>query len=277
MKGIGSGYCIFFLAILFLLFFSSGCLDTLEKKDNEDHPDQLTSWPLEIYTEEQPPFNYMNDMGQIAGRSTEVVQKIMNRIGVQYPIHMKPWAEGYNTVLTTNHTALYSTIMTHEREPMFKWVGPIAEVEFSFFTCSDNPVEINTLDDLRKNGKIAVVQSDARDQYLESLQFNNTLKLADDMECIKALSRGDAEFWLGTKDIYVQNVKRTMWENIPDFRRIEIPIMSQRLYIAFNRETPDQVIEEWQRELDSIKEDGTYDLIQSRYMPYICSWVPCTP
>ena len=29
--------------------------------------------------------------------------------------------------------------------------------------------------------------------------------------------------------------------------------------------------------LDEMKSDGTYDMIIERYMPYICSWVKCTP
>jgi len=35
----------------------------------------------------------MNNDGQIAGRSTEVVLEIMKRLEVDYPIYLEPWAE----------------------------------------------------------------------------------------------------------------------------------------------------------------------------------------
>jgi|GEM_PF-835353 len=266
-------------ALIFILFMAvSGCLNGAPKQnlDVQDNNTPLFQ-PIIMYTEEQPPFNYINDEGRVSGRSTEVVREIMKRLGEDHSIHMVSWADGYRDVLTEPNTAIYSIIMTHERDQMFRWVGPIAELEYAFFTCSDNPAAIRTIDDLRTRGDIAVVRDDARELYLHALHMPNVLPLEDDEACIKALSSGKAEFWLGTKEIYTQNAKRTIWEHVPELRRIDLPMLSHRLYIGFNRKTPEPVINTWQQTLDEIKADGTYDLIQNRYMPYICSWVRCTP
>jgi len=37
------------------------------------------------------------------------------------------------------------------------------------------------------------------------------------------------------------------------------------LYIAFNKNTPDTIIEKWQKALDDIKKDGTYQKILNKY------------
>ncbi|MCA1916340.1 ABC transporter substrate-binding protein [Methanospirillum hungatei] len=274
--GVESIVCI----LLMIFAMMSGCIitDTEYKTDNLTLNQSLDdSDSLVLYTEEQPPFNYINEHGQLSGRSTEIVKEIMRRLGVKYPIHMVPWAEGYRTVITTPNTAIYSIIMTHERESMFKWVGPIADLEYSFFSRSDNQLNNTSLESFKHCGKIAVVSNDAREWYLTAQGFDNILSLDSDAACIHALAEKKADFWLGTKDIYAQNVKRSIWQNMPEFQIIEGNVPLQRVYIGFNRKTPDSVIKSWQETLDGMKDDGTYDRIQNRYMPYICSWVRCTP
>lgn len=269
---------LFLITLLILIVVMSGCLktDTIHVYDvsQKDPDDNLQ---IQIYTEEQAPFNYINDHGHLSGRSTEMVREIMRRLKVSYPIHLVPWADGYRTVITTPNTAIYSIIMTHERDAMFRWVGPIAELEYSFYARSDNSENITSIEALKHSGSIAVVSNDARELYLNALGFENILPLESDTACIKALAREEVDFWLGTKDIYAQNVKRSMWDDVPEFHIASVPVPLQRIYIGFNRNTPDSVINAWQEKLDEMKEDGTYDLIQNRYMPYICSWVRCTP
>lgn len=261
--------------IMVLLVVLAGCVFTGRGNESpareRNQGDSFT-----IYTEELPPLNYIDEQGNVAGRSTEIVQEIMERLHVRYPIHVVPWSTGYRATLTTPGTAIYSTIRTHEREQMFKWVGPVAEIEYSYYTRSGNPHTVHTLSDLGNFGKIAVVRDDAREQYLISLNFTNILPLDDEAACIRALSSGEAEFWLGTRDMYTQNAKRTMWDNTPEFTILDLPPVIEQVYIAFNRDIPDETIEAWQEALDEIKQDGTYDTIQTRYMPYICSWVPCS-
>ena len=266
------------VVLFVLLLLMSGCVSPFQEKTSTTSiPHYAVSLPpLVIYTEEQPPFNYINERGEVSGRSTEMVREIMARIGADYPITLQQWTDGYQTVQSTTNTAIYSTILTHERDSMFKWVGPIAELQYSFYTRADNPVEIRAVQNLHTHGKIAVVRNDAREQYLKALNLTNILPLDDDTACMNALLSGEAEFWLGTRDISSQNAKRQQ-ESIHEFRILDLPVISHQLYIAFNRKTPDQVIQVWQQALDDMKCDGTYDLIQNRYMPYICSWVKCTP
>lgn len=43
------------------------------------------------------------------------------------------------------------------------------------------------------------------------------------------------------------------------------PIMESQLYIAFHKETSEEVIQRWQKALDEIKKDGTYQKILQKY------------
>lgn len=230
---------------------------------------------LELYTEEQPPLNYVDQQGRVSGRSTEIVREIMKRLGTDAPIHLTGWTSGYNKVLSTPGTAIFSTTLTHQRDPLFKWVGPIAYVEYSFFARDDYATPIKSLADVQKAGLIAVVANTGRHQTLQSSKVGNLLLCYDDKECVDAVITGRAALWFGTRDMYSQNAKRLG----PEMNRIiEVwPYMTRGLYIAFNRKTPDAEIQAWQKTFDGMKEDGTFDMIQERFMPYICSWVKCTP
>ncbi|MFH0966893.1 MAG: transporter substrate-binding domain-containing protein [Methanobacteriota archaeon] len=264
----------FILIGLFILF--SGCTTKEMSKPSDIIPVKFEgSSHLELYTEEQPPMSYIDQQGRVSGRSTEIVRELMKRLEIDAPIHLGEWSAGYNPVLSTPGTAIFSTTLTHQRDPMFKWVGPIADVEYSFFGRDDYTIPIHSLADVKKAGIIAVVGNTGRHQSLQSGNITNLLLCYDDKECVEAVLTGKAALWFGTKDMYAQNAKQLG----PEMNRIiEVwPYMTRGMYIAFNRKTPDTEIKIWQEALDGMKADGTYDMILERFMPYICSWVKCAP
>lgn len=260
--------------ILLLLVLSSGCTNTTPQISDETGSGAAPG-SLVLYTEEQPPMNYIDEKGDVAGRSTAIVKEIMKRQNINAPIHLTNWTTGYNIVLTTPNTAIFSTTLTHQRDSMFKWVGPIATVEYSFFGRDDFPTQISSISDVRKAGPVAVVGNTGRHQTLQSSGVTNLLLCEDDEACVEALLEGKAALWFGTKDMYAQNAKKLSSE----MNRIKEvwPFINRGSYIAFNRNTPDSEIEKWQTTLDGMKEDGAFEVIVERYMPYICSWVKCTP
>ncbi|MDD1725142.1 MAG: transporter substrate-binding domain-containing protein [Methanospirillum sp.] len=265
-------YILIGILVIFLLF--SGCTTPSPRVSNQSLTPVATE-SLVLYTEEQPPMNYIDENGDVAGRSTAIVREIMKRQNINAPIHLTNWTTGYNVVLTTPNTAIFSTTLTHQRDSMFKWVGPIATVEYSFFGRDDFPTQISSVSDVRKAGLVAVVGNTGRHQTLQSSGVTNLLLCEDDEACVEALLEGKAALWFGTKDMYAQNAKKLS----SDMNRIKEvwPFISRGSYIAFNRNVPDSEIEKWQDALDEMKEDGTFEVIVERYMPYICSWVKCTP
>ena len=74
---------------------------------------------LELYTEENPPINFSRD-GKPAGLTVEVVQELLRRTHTTAPIHIVPWARGYQEARTHPNVALFVAVRTAEREPLFK-------------------------------------------------------------------------------------------------------------------------------------------------------------
>jgi polar amino acid transport system substrate-binding protein len=87
---------------------------------------------LKILTEESPPLNFIKD-GEITGLATEVVRELGKRTGSAATIRLVPWQEGYQALLEQPDVALFSTVMTAERKPLFKWVGPLAVLDTNLY------------------------------------------------------------------------------------------------------------------------------------------------
>ena len=255
---------------------SCGCfdVDTVTKLDDKTGIFD-TGRSIRLYTEEQPPYNFITSQGTVSGSSAEVVNEIAKRTGDRISVTLVTWDKGIQTVSEENGTALFSTVRTDEREPNYKWVGPISTVELAFYGRKGFSDNISTIEDLRDIGPIAVVRNDVREDVLSENNIENRIIFPDDYACIDALMKDTAVLWFGTSDILSQSAK-TLAVNPESLKKVWV-YMKADLYIAFNRETPDDLIIRWQTALDEMKDDGTFTMIQERYIPFVCSWVTCVP
>lgn len=220
---------------------------------------------LQVVTEDYPPYNYSQD-GKVVGFCTDVVREILKRADLDYSIHSHPWAESYKMAQTQPNVLIYSIARNVEREPLFKWVEVIARTEVYFFKLkSRTDIEIKTFDDIKKY-KIGAVEDDFRAQWLIKQGIEDRLTLvANDMQNMHNLFDHKIDiFPIGEFVAYhlahqegraFNNLEKTMY----------IKDMSADLYMAFSNQTPDVVVEKCKQALFEIKQDGTYEIIKSKY------------
>ncbi|PKL60321.1 MAG: hypothetical protein CVV33_03270 [Methanomicrobiales archaeon HGW-Methanomicrobiales-4] len=268
-----------FIPLLLILILGlstgfSGCLYTETSESDTNKTDAFNpESDIALFTEEQPPYNYITNQGFVSGSSTEIVKEIANRTGDKITINLVTWQKGITIVSEKPGTALFSTVRTQEREQNFSWVGPISTVELVIYGRKDFPITTSNISDLKENGPIAVVKNDVREEILRTNNITDLIIFSDDYSCIEALQSKKASLWFGTSDIFAQSSK--ILDTEPDnFKKVCV-YMKGDLYIAFNRKTPDMVIQRWQKALDTMKTDGTYEMIIGRYLPFVCSWITC--
>jgi polar amino acid transport system substrate-binding protein len=217
-----------------------------------------TSLALTVLTEEAPPMNYTEN-GQVTGLATDVVRGIMNRLGVGYHIQCKPWSEGYDMVQKQANVALFATARTAARENLFQWVGPIAAHQWVFFSRSNSGLNITSLDDAKKVGSIAVYKDDARAQYLTEQGFTNLVTVADVKACLMKLVSGEADLAAASNLGGFLAAQSAGLD--PGSLKIAHIFNTVDLYIAFQKDTPKEVVQTWQRALDAMKADGAVSAI----------------
>ncbi len=215
-----------------------------------------------IMTEEYPPFNYM-DNGKLTGVSTEIMMELTKRVGHHSDIKLLPWARAYGLIQKKGGQILYSMTRTEQREEMFKWVGPVANNNWVFFAKKGSGITVSSLEDAKKVGKIGTYKDDAAETFLKDKGFTNIDSVVDDKQNVPKLMAGRTNLWIVGE---MQGVYKAKQAGKADQLEKVFDVLETELYIAFSKDTSDEVIAKWQTALDAMKADGTYDAMKKKYM-----------
>lgn len=79
---------------------------------------------LRAYTEEFAPFNY-TEQGQPHGLAVLMLQEVAKRAGLSVDTRFMPWQRAVNGNADDTNSILFTTVRTVQREPLYRWVGPI--------------------------------------------------------------------------------------------------------------------------------------------------------
>ena len=214
---------------------------------------------LTIITEDYPPLNYVEN-GELRGPSVDIVRAIKDRLVIGSKIKVYPWARGYKYLETRKNTALFSTTRSKSRENLFKWVGPISEKKMGLFAKRDRKIKLKTLEDAKKY-LIGVQRDSVRMQYLEERGFKNFDASTTATANLKKLMAGRNDLWFADNATVAGNCKKL---NI-EVKELELILEFENTFqhIAFNKETPDGIINQWQKTYDGlVEEEVVKDIFQ---------------
>ncbi len=262
-----AGYVIAVMCVVIGCSITAGCATTAPAPQPQASGTPVvaaaTDAGFRIITEESPPFNFAGADGKAAGVATDVVQGILTRLNQTAAIEILPWSEGYAFARAGPRVALYSTARTAERENLFKWVGPIASNDFTFYGKNGTRLNINSLEAAKKAGRIGVVKDDVRYQFLQENRFTTITTCGSDAGCLRDLMAGTTDLWLGSSMNAAEIARNTGIDR--SAVRALYEVRTVPLYIAFSPDTPDTVITRWQDALDMMKRDGTFEALQTTY------------
>jgi len=226
---------------------------------------------LTLYTEEFPPFNY-SEKGKIVGVSTEIVEAVMKRAGMEHSIKSLPWARTYKMSQAKTNSFIYSISRRAKREELFQWVGIITPATQSIFALSNRAdVRINALEDLNKY-KVGTTVEDSREAYLASKGF--------DVEKFQRVA-GDSAYVLNYKklkkkridvmpmpDAVMSHISKQQGDNPSSVLKKVFPLkeISQGgYYLAASLSTPEVTVEKVRVALESFKKTNEYKMILKKW------------
>ncbi|MCP3922938.1 MAG: amino acid ABC transporter substrate-binding protein [Desulfobacterales bacterium] len=216
-----------------------------------------------VYISEYPPFCYTKD-GKVTGFATEIVSEIMQRIGVYNNISSLPWKRAYKYLSDRPDIILFTVTRTKAREELFKWVGPITISSLVFFAKKNSFIKINRMEEAKKL-RIGTVQGYSSEKFLIKEGFTNIDSVAGSEKSNPLkLMAGRIDLWATVDIVGIYNA-RLLGVDRKKMKAI-YTIKKQPKYIAFSRQTDDLTIERWQKALNEIRKDGTFDRILSNWM-----------
>ncbi len=220
---------------------------------------------INVVTEEYPPFNFMGPDKKITGFSTEVVEDVLKRAKIDYSLEMLPWARAYKMAQEEPNVLIYSIGRTAQRENLFKWVDVIAPYNvFLYKMKGKNDIVAKDIAAL-KNFKVGGVRDDVRAQVLEKEGVKMDL-VADDAANLKKLEAGRIDMFPIDEGGMVALLQREGRDPANFEKVIKIDSLSSGLYMAFSKQTSDEVVARAKKALQDAGKDGTLDKIKAKYL-----------
>ncbi|BAP42034.1 ABC transporter substrate-binding protein [Pseudomonas sp. LJDD11] len=221
-----------------------------------------------LLTENYPPYNMALDGKNFAqgdnldGIAVQVMRETFKRAGVEYNLTLRfPWERVYKLALEKPGYAVFSTVRTPEREPLFKWVGPISTVQWVLLARGDSPIVSLSSLEQAKSYRVGAYKGDAVAEHLLLKGFDPVLMLRD-QDNPRRLVSGQIDLW-ATADPTGRWLARqdgiTGLKSVLRFNRAE-------LYLALNKDTPQPIVERLQKALDQIRREGLIDKITDQYL-----------
>ena len=220
-----------------------------------------------LFTENLPPYNMAVDDKNFArddaidGISTDLVREMFKRAKISYNLSLRfPWDRIYNLTLENDNYGIFSTTRTPEREGLFKWVGPLATNAWVVLAPQSSTISLGDIKELARY-RVGAYKNDAVSLYLES-QGLSPINALRDQENATKLQAGQLDLWATSDPVgryLAKQVGVTKLKTVLRFREAT-------LYLALNKNTPDEVVTRLQQALDAMRQEGLVDSITNNYL-----------
>lgn len=225
------------------------------------------SYSVVLLTENFPPYNMAVNGKNFAqeenidGIAVDIVREMFKRAGVQYSLTLRfPWDRIYKLALEKPGYGVFVTARLPEREQLFKWVGPIGPDDWVLLAKGDSPLSLASLDEA-KQYRIGAYKGDAISQYLTEKGVEHSTSLRD-QENARKLMAGQIDLW-ATGDPAGRYLAKQ--EGISGLRTV-LRFDSAELYLALNRQMPDEIVTRLQAALDQMRAEGFLEKVQNNYL-----------
>ncbi|AOE63368.1 ABC transporter substrate-binding protein [Pseudomonas corrugata] len=222
---------------------------------------------LVLLTENFPPYNMAKNGKNFAqdenihGIAVDIVREIFKRADITYNLTLRfPWERIYKLALENPGYGVFVMARLPEREALFKWVGPIGPDDWIMLARADSKIVLDSLEQARQY-RIGAYKGDAIAETLGKQGLNPIVVLRD-QDNARKLVNGQIDLW-ATGDPAGRYLARQ--EGVSDLKTV-LRFNSAELYLALNRDVPDDVVARLQKALDELRREGAVDAIMARYL-----------
>lgn len=228
-------------------------------------PLSAQSQTIHLTTEHYPPYNIDLSLNnrpesqQIGGASTDIVKELMKRSKYSHTLELLPWKRAYRSAQDVSYTGVFSTTRTPAREELFKWVGPIADNNYVLFSAKNRDIPISSIEDV-KSYTVGAYSGSVAVSIMSDLGISTELVPSDHLNVLK-LQRQRIDLWIAGSLSGPYLAKQNGFPNL----KAAYTVRKAKMYIAFNKDTPNSVIDHLNAVLQTMREDGFVDRVYARY------------
>lgn len=223
--------------------------------------------PLVLLTENFPPYNMAKNGKNFAqnqnleGIAVEVLRETFKRADIPYNMTLRfPWQRIYDLAIANPGYGVFVTARVPDREALFKWVGPIGPDDWVLLARANSPIAINSLEEAAQY-RIGAYKGDVIAVSLEKQGLKPIIVLRDQDNARKLLA-GYIDLW-ATGDPAGKFLARQV--GISGFKTV-LRFNQAELYLALNKEVPDEVVNKLQAAMDELRAEGVIEKIRAKYL-----------
>ncbi|VVO10573.1 substrate-binding periplasmic protein [Pseudomonas fluorescens] len=231
------------------------------------HAAENADTPLVLLTENFPPYNMAKNGKNFAqdeninGIAVDIVREIFKRAEINYSLTLRfPWERIYKLALEKPGYGVFVMARLPDREKLFKWVGPIGPDDWIMLARADSKISLESLQQARKY-KIGAYKGDAIAETLTKQGFAPVVVLRD-QDNARKLVNGQIDLW-ATGDPAGPYLARQ--DGVTGLKTV-LRFNSAELYLALNKNVPEEVVKKLQAALDQLRNEGVVDDIMARYL-----------
>ncbi len=243
----------FMMPVILLLFIRC------ERKSDEPY-----RFNFLFLTEQYKPLNFRASGDSITGLAPEILKDICKALNIPFKVELMPWENAYSQALANDNAVLFSCILNSTRKDLFKWAGPIASLDWLLYSSSQNQVSLTTLDDAKKIGRIGVLQDYAITQYLIAQGFTNLVYCDNNVDAFDKLFKGDIDLFPSDR-ITAEAALEALNQSIFSVTS-RLTVRTDLVYFAFNKKVPDDVVADFQKQIDAMKANGKLATLTHQWM-----------
>ncbi|TRX74639.1 substrate-binding periplasmic protein [Pseudomonas mangiferae] len=226
------------------------------------------NYTVVLLTENFPPYN-MSINGKnfapednIDGIATDIVKEMFKRADIKYTLSLRfPWDRIYKLALEKPGYGVFVTARLPEREALFKWVGPIGPDDWVLLAKGDSPIQPMKSLAEAKRYKVGAYKGDAIAASLAEQGIEPITALRD-QENAKKLDKGQIDLW-ATGDPAGRYLAKQ--EGVSGLKTV-LRFNQAELFLALNKDVPDEVVQKLQAALDKMRAEGFVDDILNNYL-----------
>lgn len=224
---------------------------------------------VSLVTHNYPPFSISVNgkdfarKDEIKGIDADFVQELFKRAKIQYRLAMRyPYGRIYEMVKTADNSGFFPIYRKNSEIADFKWVGPIAKTKLILYSYGDKKISLKSVEQSAQY-RVGVYEKSEGANFLAEHGIPYSMSLSPE-GTLDQLVKGEVD--LGAFNEHVLNYLADQ-KGIGSLKPVKI-LDYQVQYIAFNLNTPDEVIDRLNKLVKEIYEDGTKVKIKSRYLKH---------
>lgn len=216
-----------------------------------------------LNTMDSPPYQIEKDN---SGFLVEISKEALVRSGYEVEIRFVPWVRAMEEGKSGHVDGIIGAWYSKERENFFYYSKPIGQSTLSLLKLKERSFPDENIEELRKY-KIGFVKSYYYPEILDKSMFKNYLLTNNTDVLIKFLLYKKVDLIPEVYEVVNYTLKTSYKNYIGLIEAVGDPLEVNQIYVVFSKKKKNagKLLGDFNRELDRMIEDGTFDQIMNKY------------